>query len=547
MAGRFELFFSSLTGGNSWWSAITNALPGVADLLGALVDDGQANMIRDITAGLGTPDTARMLQNHRDIIDQLTLSQHKLLLVAHSQGNLFVNSAYHYALTHSSSDEVKVVHIAPASPTTSGPHTLADKDFVINGLRVVGSVPRITDVMPSYGDRPPGRNNERDILGHGLLEIYLNPYLPPFTRINHHILDALQSLDTYRRDPTTPYPPFPPFIPISFDEKTRPDPIYSRSPPSHRVDLISSTSSDAFYCDRVPKKQGYERPDFVCSPHSHGPEYPGFNPLFPNGGYIRRAMSGLNMEGSEECVYTVTDTGLYNRPIHSNGRWKVHLLKMRCTYQKFPNPVMSSLDWGSSRVNSKIEELISQESLPSGSVVRRVSLTKRPSEALSTAFGLLKGLDKDGKITSRWDRKIYFLDGIYEDEQYIKPQIMSGELVANGVYVRESNGLRSFSETYSGPEYSVENWPEIDRWNNALLRNRQLNEKRRREYDLLKEEYNKRQQSCSIASPPPITPIPTPEPDPSPLPTDPSDGGTPQPPGGDPISALPPPGGSDVP
>lgn len=58
-------------------------------------------------------------------------------MVAHSQGNLFVHEAYKNALKLTTSNFVKVVHIASASPFTHGPHVVADKDLVIKGLNLL--------------------------------------------------------------------------------------------------------------------------------------------------------------------------------------------------------------------------------------------------------------------------------------------------------------------------------------------------------------------------------------------------------------------------
>lgn len=97
-------------------------------------------------------------------------------------------------LPKTSANSVKVVHIAPASPTTNGSHTLADLDLVINGLRAVGTVPSITDNIPGYLLRPAGLNGLKDPKGHGILEIYLNPSLTTSIRIKNHINTALDTL-----------------------------------------------------------------------------------------------------------------------------------------------------------------------------------------------------------------------------------------------------------------------------------------------------------------------------------------------------------------
>ena len=117
-----------------------------------------------------------------------------MLFFAHSQGNLFANVAYDYALTKVSASNVKLVHVAPASPLLRGQHTLADLDLVINGLRLAGTVPPITDFIPGIALRQPGLNGFKDPLGHGLLEIYMNPQHTTAQRIKGQVNDALAAL-----------------------------------------------------------------------------------------------------------------------------------------------------------------------------------------------------------------------------------------------------------------------------------------------------------------------------------------------------------------
>ena len=64
---------------------------------------------------------------------------HDFVLVAHSQGNLFVNVAYDGLRQTRWMTKASVVHVAPASPTLRGSHVLAEIDEVINGLRNFGA------------------------------------------------------------------------------------------------------------------------------------------------------------------------------------------------------------------------------------------------------------------------------------------------------------------------------------------------------------------------------------------------------------------------
>lgn len=192
--GRFELFFESLLGDGPWWSTIGHALPQLLDIRDSWIDWYQAAAVQRLASLFGSPPTAVNYAEHRTRIDNWIVEGKKLLFVAHSQGNLFANAAYGYASGQLPTDAVKLVHIAPASPALNGPHTLADLDLVINGLRAVGSVPAITDNIPGYLLRPAGVNGQKDILGHGLLEIYINQQLSIAARVRTQIDSALNSL-----------------------------------------------------------------------------------------------------------------------------------------------------------------------------------------------------------------------------------------------------------------------------------------------------------------------------------------------------------------
>ncbi|MEO6924457.1 MAG: hypothetical protein ABI142_11580 [Bryocella sp.] len=101
------------------------------------------------------------------VLDSYAAAGRKLLLVAHSQGNLFVNQAYDHIQPVVGSTRVKVVHIAPASPTVRGQYILSSHDLVINALRAVGGA---TTVQPNNIVIP---FSATDPVGHTLVNIYL--------------------------------------------------------------------------------------------------------------------------------------------------------------------------------------------------------------------------------------------------------------------------------------------------------------------------------------------------------------------------------------
>jgi hypothetical protein len=133
---------------------------------------------------------------HRAILDKYALESDRMLFVAHSQGNLFMNQAFDYAKKIMPIESVSAVHVAPASIKLNGQHILANLDLVINGLRIdlPLMVPSITHYMPAYAARPAGINGQKDLLGHGFAEIYLNQGLQVGTATLNAIADGLNTV-----------------------------------------------------------------------------------------------------------------------------------------------------------------------------------------------------------------------------------------------------------------------------------------------------------------------------------------------------------------
>lgn len=191
---RWELFFQVLKDQGSWWDRIVLRVPELIINANNWLEVLQANFIRNLSALVKDPPrTIQNYEEHQTKIDSWILEGKKLLFVAHSQGNLFVNNAYTYTTSKVSSASVKVIHIAPASPITNGSHVLADQDLVINGLRVVGTVPSITHYIPVY--KPFMDNHGRDFLGHGLIETYMNPAFEMHDNIKENVTTALTTLE----------------------------------------------------------------------------------------------------------------------------------------------------------------------------------------------------------------------------------------------------------------------------------------------------------------------------------------------------------------
>jgi len=341
LAGRFELFFSATRGEGSWWSSLTEAIPVLADLPQALFDLFLATLVRELTADFGNPNMAEVTSLHRAQIDHWASLEKKMLFFAHSQGNLFVNKAYAHALGRTDAKSVRVVHVAPASPTLSGPHTLADKDLVISGLRIVGAVvPNTTDIL-GYLSRPAGLNDERDLMGHGLLEIYLNPALPTAGRIREHVLTALRELES---PPRQPMPPFPDFVATPWQGGDAPVVVRTPDDVSHELEKIVDQSS---------------RPTaFVSAGEGYWSHEPGVMPEVPASGWSRKLFHGKGMGGSLQCLWGE----------HRVEGWTSPQPTFECVLDRVP------LGYGSYGA-AVPEELAAYGDAPKGTVVRLNTMT----------------------------------------------------------------------------------------------------------------------------------------------------------------------------
>ncbi|MCM0612978.1 hypothetical protein KFJ24_10895 [Marinobacter sediminum] len=198
---RFELALEIINGGGAWWEELAQLATSLPSLRDGFMDWYRAEIIQSLTSLAASPPTITNYAEHQSRLDTWIVEGKQILMVAHSQGNLFANSAYSYAREKTDTGALKLVHIAPASATTNGPHRLADKDLVINALRATGGVANITNVIPGYADRPAGLNGQTDILGHGLLQIYLNPFLTLGDAVVQDIEAELASLEPPETEP----------------------------------------------------------------------------------------------------------------------------------------------------------------------------------------------------------------------------------------------------------------------------------------------------------------------------------------------------------
>ncbi|MEZ9298864.1 hypothetical protein AB4168_10200 [Vibrio splendidus] len=142
----------------------------VLDFTNQTINATITTYLKELASLIDAPETSQTRMQHHLLNDSLTWKGKKLIYIAHSQGNLWVNESYKHVTSQYgySADNIHVVHIAPASPTLSpdSDYILSTSDLVINGLNFtgIGSVPPPnTTIAPS----------KLDFAGHGLIPIYL--------------------------------------------------------------------------------------------------------------------------------------------------------------------------------------------------------------------------------------------------------------------------------------------------------------------------------------------------------------------------------------
>jgi hypothetical protein len=193
VSAKVTSFWQALTGGKdrdipsestSVWNSFKDAVSAVrSSVLRAIIPSGD----QPTEADLG-----HMIAS----VDEAIKTSRKMLFIAHSQGNLFLNPVYDYvAKKYGGTQAVSAVHIGTPSATVRGPYTNVSIDKIINLFRnTVGST-----AMPINWELPES-HWETDSNGHSFLLTYLNQGLTTYSKITGEIRVALDQL----KDPPLP-------------------------------------------------------------------------------------------------------------------------------------------------------------------------------------------------------------------------------------------------------------------------------------------------------------------------------------------------------
>gem|GEM_PF-1486569 len=172
-------------------------------------------------------------KQHRQQIDNHLQQDNKLLFIGYSQGNLFASAAYDYTLPKvQHHKQLDVVHIAPASQTLKSKHVLSSKDIMIKWLlNKFKEVIRVTDIN-SF--------NIANIMGHALIETYLDPKQPTSKHIDQLIKTAFSELIVLNNQQNKA------FFTLEFDYKGK-----------NMNFTLTEPNGDKLYQDNQQSKNGY--------------------------------------------------------------------------------------------------------------------------------------------------------------------------------------------------------------------------------------------------------------------------------------------------
>ncbi|WP_428423116.1 hypothetical protein [Methylibium sp.] len=182
--GKFEIFWALMNGATSVLAEFLVANP----LIQPAIDDLRARIIKRVSEKIRDsinaplPVTTEMVGKIKNLLTE----RWKVVLVAHSQGNLFANSVYAEIKPTLSSDSLRPVHVAPATAQVVGPYTLSSNDLIIGRLRQLTSVVAPNVELPYIPLHDP--------TGHFFVETYLRSGPDAADRVYGHLDSAMDAM-----------------------------------------------------------------------------------------------------------------------------------------------------------------------------------------------------------------------------------------------------------------------------------------------------------------------------------------------------------------
>jgi hypothetical protein len=186
LTDRWELIWDTLDGGGG---AISDLAIAENPSLSSLVSDLKTTFLNDVSSNVKNVNANKEFQ---PAVDQFasTLTtyytqQKKTLVVAHSQGNVYLNAAYDAVKPQLKTDSLRTVAVATPAATVRDPqgrYVTSTTDLVIQAVALA-----LGNVEPANTDGPILAALSSDTgYGHKFVDIYMNP--------NYKLLSAVKAL-----------------------------------------------------------------------------------------------------------------------------------------------------------------------------------------------------------------------------------------------------------------------------------------------------------------------------------------------------------------
>jgi hypothetical protein len=196
LTDRWELIWDTLDGGGG---AISDLAIAENPSLNSLVSDLKTTFLNDVASNVTNLDANKEFQPAVDQFASALTSyytqQKKTLVVAHSQGNVYLNAAYDAVKPQLKTDSLRTVEVATPTATVRDPqgrYVTSTTDLVIQTVALT-----LGNVEPANTDGPILAALSSDTgYGHKFVDIYMNPtytLFPAIKALADSNLQALQS------------------------------------------------------------------------------------------------------------------------------------------------------------------------------------------------------------------------------------------------------------------------------------------------------------------------------------------------------------------
>lgn len=168
IANRWELFWDLVEGSTDIITLVLVENPELADLINSLknavLNEAQTQAETLISQANFQPVVNQFVSTMTTFLTE----QKKIMSVAHSQGNFFLNAVYDIVNPTLTTTSLEVVQVATPTASVRGPYTTSDTDLVIKAVSLA-----LGSTLPSNISGP--LLPSEDWMGHSFAGVYMNP------------------------------------------------------------------------------------------------------------------------------------------------------------------------------------------------------------------------------------------------------------------------------------------------------------------------------------------------------------------------------------